>query len=70
MSFDFSAWLVLFTFVSGVIWAVDAFFLAPRRRRLAEPEPGADEKPVREPILVEYARSFFPVFLIVLILRS
>ena len=66
MSFDFSAWLVLFTFLSGVIWAFDALVLAPRRRSVEDGEEGA--KP--EPILVEYARSFFPVFLIVLVLRS
>ena len=69
MSFDFSAWLVLFTFLSGAIWAFDALVLAPRRRRAAG-EEDAGEAARGEPVLVEYARSFFPVFLVVLVLRS
>ncbi|MEX2523876.1 MAG: signal peptidase I [Gammaproteobacteria bacterium] len=68
MSFDFSALLVLLTFVSGIIWAFDSWILQPvRERKVAagerDPEKG-------QPLLAEYARSFFPVFLIVLILRS
>jgi signal peptidase I len=66
MNFDFSAWLVLFTFISGLIWAIDSVFFKPRREQ--ELEDG--EKASKEPVWVEYARSFFPVFLIVLILRS
>ena len=69
MNFDFSAWLVLFTFISGVILIYDAWALAPERRRLqAAVDSGAT--PIPEPLFVEYARSFFPVFLIVLVLRS
>jgi len=63
MNFDFAALLVLLTAGSGFIWAVDAWLFAPRRRQAAAGEPV-------EPLLVEYARSFFPVFLIVLLLRS
>lgn len=59
MNFDFAALLVLLTFVSGVIWAIDAWFLKPA---------ASGER--KEPVVVEYARSFFPVFFIVLILRS
>ncbi len=67
MSFDFSALLVLLTFVSGAIWAFDSWFLKSGRERAAE----ADNKQgVEVPWPVEYARSFFPVFLIVLVLRS
>lgn len=66
MSFDFAALLVALTFGSGLIWALDAWLLAPRRRARAA-EQGAEPG---EPWLVEYARSFFPVFLIVLVLRS
>lgn len=65
MHFDFAALLVALTFATGVIWAIDHWFFA--KRRLAEVPPG--EAP-REPILVEYSRSFFPVILIVLLFRS
>jgi len=45
--------------VSGVIWLADRLFLAGRR--------GAD---AREPVFVEYAKSFFPILLLVLVIRS
>lgn len=74
MNFDFSAWLVLFTFISGIILVFDAIFLAPgRRKQQAAAASTAGEnsvQPRQEPLFVEYARSFFPVFLIVLVLRS
>ncbi|WP_295392125.1 signal peptidase I [uncultured Thiodictyon sp.] len=65
MNFDFPAFLVLASAVTGGIWLVDAVAFAPRRR--AAPGGAAAG---REPMLVEYARSFFPVILIVLLLRS
>ncbi len=64
MSFDFSAVLVLLTFVSGVIWGLDSLLFAPKRVAIAN----GDDLP--QPVVVEYAASFFPIFLIVLILRS
>lgn len=64
MSFDFSLILVIVTSVSGLIWAVDAWFF--RRNR---PAPVRGQKS-NEPVIVEYARSFFPVLLIVLTVRS
>jgi len=70
MSLDFSALLVLLTVVSGLIWAFDAWILAPGRREAMEQEKAEQGGERPAPILVEYARSFFPVFLIVLILRS
>jgi len=63
MNFDFSALLVFLTIISGSIWAIDAWLLAPSRK-LVEGEK------VPEPLITEYARSFFPVFFIVLLLRS
>jgi signal peptidase I len=74
MHFDFPAFLVLATLVTGGIWLVDALAFAPRRRRLAEATAGggsvATPTAPKEPLLVEYSRSFFPVILIVLVLRS
>lgn len=69
MNFDFSAWLVLFTLVSGLILLYDRIMLAPERRKRVAAIASGMTPPV-EPWFVEYARSFFPVFLIVLLLRS
>jgi signal peptidase I len=79
MSFDFPAFLVLACALTGGIWLVDALLFAPRRRRLAQEAAGETvgtggdvKQPAgyKEPVLVEYARSFFPVILVVLLLRS
>ena len=77
MRFDFATVMVLLVAVTGLIWAFDSIVLLPRRRRFASDADGdaieddAGESPVPSPPrIVEYARSFFPVFLIVLILRS
>lgn len=77
MDFDFETLLVGLTLVTGIIWFIDAKFFAPKRalasrtvnatRTLAE---GDREEIAREPVIVEYARSFFPVILAVLFLRS
>ncbi len=61
MVFDFSFILVLLAFVTGLVWSADRWVFAPRR---------ALRGVAREPLLVDYARSFFPVILIVLVLRS
>jgi len=68
MVIDFSLVLVILVAVSGLIWLLDGLLLAPKRRQSAEGEKQPDS--AREPALVEYARSFFPVLLIVLVLRS
>ncbi len=75
MNFDFSLLLVLLTLVSGLIWAIDAWVLAPRRQRAtmtrtASAEDRTIQASRREPVIVDYARSFFPIFLVVLLLRS
>lgn len=75
MTMDFSALLVLLTFVSGLIWLFDTVFLLPNRKaRLNAPGSDIDEELaenlIKPPILVDYARSFFPIFLVVLLLRS
>ena len=55
--------------LSGVIWALDRLFFA-ERRKLAAASAGTPAERVREPIAVEYARSFFPVIVLVLVIRS
>ena len=69
MIFDFSAIMVLLVAISGAIWAFDSLFLASRRgMKNLEIDSQSNHTPL--PILVDYARSFFPIFLVVLILRS
>ncbi len=74
MNINFPAFLVLATFVTGAIWALDALFFAPRRRAvLVSSEGTAGSSPQEEekvPLVVEYAKSFFPIILAVLLLRS
>lgn len=59
---NFELILVLVTVITGIIVYVDKVTWAPKRRRASTTE--------KEPVIVEYARSLFPVFLIVLVLRS
>ncbi len=74
MHFDFAALLVMLTAITGGIWAIDSLFF--RRRRLATVGAGGgsaiaeSDAQGTDPVLVEYAKSFFPVILAVLILRS
>jgi signal peptidase I len=60
MSFELI--LVIVTAITGVIVFIDKMFWKSKRDNLSE-----DKK---EPIIIEYSRSLFPVFLIVLVLRS
>ena len=61
MDFDFSFYLLAASIVTGIVWGGDLLFLKSKGLTF-------DEK--NEPVLVEYARSFFPIVLIVLLLRS
>jgi signal peptidase I len=62
---DFALILVIATGVTGLIWLIDALLLKRRR----DARIGAGEV-ASEPAIVEYSRSFFPVLLLVLLLRS
>ncbi len=66
---DFSLMLVVVGALSGVIWGLDRLFFSGRRQRAAA-AVGTPADQVREPIAVEYARSFFPVIVLVLVIRS
>lgn len=76
MNLDFPTLLVAATFLTGILWALDAWWWAPRRRAAAaQLEAGGASaeqlsKALKESTLVEYAKSFFPVILAVLLLRS
>ncbi|MBD8524810.1 signal peptidase I [Pseudomarimonas arenosa] len=64
MRLDFATLLTALAALTGLIWLADAMFFAKRRAEIAA---GAE---VAEPVIVEYARSFFPVIFIVLLIRS
>ena len=79
MEFNFPLLLVLATALTGVIWLLDVVWWRPARRAAAglgthaEVSPAEGAAPVaepREPLVVEYAKSFFPIILAVLVLRS
>jgi signal peptidase I len=64
---DFSLLLVILTLFTGLVWLLDSLFF--RRRRM---DKAVQEKVqrAREPVVIEYSRSLFPVLLIVLLFRS
>jgi len=66
---DFSAVLLGITALTGAVWALDALILRPQRAHHAR-AAGRDVSALAEPGTVDYARSFFPVALVVLLLRS
>lgn len=78
MNVDFATVMVIATFLTGVIWLYDSLVLAPKRKE----QQGEESEPVvsptssniseisKEPLIVEYAKAFFPVILVVLLLRS
>ena len=81
IDFDFAALLVALTAFTGIVWGIDRWFFAGNRaRRAAALEAGGAGSPeerkalvdraIREPVLGEYCRSFFPVILAVLVIRS
>jgi signal peptidase I len=83
MDIDFSLVLVCLVGACGVVWLIDSRFIKKHRLQAiadfeATQAKGKSEDEVsltvaglsQEPIIVEYAKSFFPVLLIVLVLRS
>ena len=59
--FDFEVALVIATAVTGGVWLIDRLFFRARRAAAGNGS---------EPILVEYSRSFFPIIVLVLLVRS
>ncbi len=64
---DFSLLLVVLTGLTGLIWLFDSLFM--KRRRMDRAVQKSIERP-RDPVVIEYSRSLFPVLLIVLLFRS
>jgi len=61
--FDFEFFLLIASAITGLVWLVDALLFARAWRQEATSKS-------REPLMVEYARAFFPVLLAVLLLRA
>jgi len=61
MDFDFSFFLFAASLITGVIWGGYLLILKAKGETFDEEN---------EPLVVEYARSFFPIVLIVFLLRS
>ena len=61
MSFNFEFFLTTAVIISGIIALADILIFAPIRKRKNIGHPS---------VLIEYARSFFPILLLVLLLRS
>jgi signal peptidase I len=75
MNWDLATILVLLVTVSALIWLYDKLFLERKRTaaqaNVSKNAEGLDpSETVRIPLIVDLARSFLPVFLIVLLLRS
>jgi signal peptidase I len=68
-SLDFSLVLLLLSVGTGLVWLMDHLFVRRRREAAAaaaKPQPIS----LSEPGTVDYARSFFPVAFIVLVVRA
>ncbi|CAN5430833.1 signal peptidase I [soil metagenome] len=61
MNFNFELILFCAVIVSGVIALLDAAFFTPRRQK---------NKLKKSPLIIDYARSFFPILLLVFSARS
>lgn len=75
MILDFSFYLFVAVVFTGVVWLLDNWVLAPRRSQVVnestETHQGVDvSRKGKEPVIVEYSKSFFPVLLIVFLLRG
>lgn len=60
MKIDFALILVVLTALTGLIWLIDRLLFARKRA----------EREGKVPVVVDYARSFFPIILLVLLFRS
>lgn len=77
---DLELLLLIGTLVTGLVWLLDHYYLRDRRHRRApeqpSPSPEAEDaakpagKKAKEPWYIETCKSFFPILLIVLVLRS
>ncbi len=78
MSSYYGIILVVLMFVSGIVWLVDALTAGKKRKqavqdlydKMLKPPQEAIDAVAKEPIHVDYAKSFFPILFIIVVLRS
>jgi signal peptidase I len=67
----FTEILFVATLVTGLIWLIDSLFFKPKRNLLSfSSDKKVDKAGLPEPKIVEYSKAFFPILLIVLLVRS
>ena len=62
--------LLLLSIVTGLVWGIDQLFFRKQREKATMQRRGPATMALPEPGTVDYARSFFPVAFIVLIVRA
>ncbi len=78
MSSEYGIILVVLMFVSGIVWLMDALTAGKKRKealvqlyeRMPNPPQETIDSVAQEPIYVDYASSFFPILLFIVVLRS
>ena len=75
ITYDFAFFLFSGALITGLIWLFDIVALAPRRNTENPHEYSGESvhgsgSSRTEPVIVEYSKSFFPVLLIVFLLRG
>lgn len=78
MNNNYGLILVVLTFVSGIVWLLDSLTLGKSRKLAlkqllatnATPSQDAIDAVAKEPLYLDYAKSFFPILLFIVVLRS
>ena len=75
MIIDFSFYLFVAVVFTGVVWLIDKWMLEPKRKKVFQESSDLHQgveisRKGKEPVIVEYSKSFFPVLLIVFLLRG
>lgn len=75
MILDFSFYLFVAVVFTGIVWLVDIWWLKPRRSEVVHNSTQIHQgveisRKGKEPVIVEYSKSFFPVLLVVFLLRG
>lgn len=78
MSSSYGIILVVLMFVSGFVWLIDSLTAGKKRKaavknlydKMLKPPQEAIDSLAKDPIHVDYAKSFFPILFFIVVLRS